>query len=1079
MKFFGKALGLTLAALALSSCGGGGGDGGATSAPVSGKIELSATTTTLPVNVWGYTPTQYGNPTQAEVTIIWRNADGSLVTGHDVAVSIAPTNVAVLSCLVDGDACTDGSALFGSMTIKGINGQATIFVNSFTTAGTATLTVSATDPATTRTVSNTLKFTVTSGVGPTPASIALKPSTDLVYMPSSGSNSAASLSATVMDGSGQLVPDPGSGNNVFDNLKVELVGDVGDASLSTNSAAGSSSGKVVTTHTVHGAATIAFHAGDSTPAGPVQIRATADRADNDVDNGIQDAVTTMTSITVADGKLFSLVMTTPTTNDITVNPVSDNVSGGVVPSSPDGTYSMTVSALATDRQGNPVAPGTTIEFGVVDSPMEGFPANGSGSFPISGNDGDPQESGTLFNAPTGHFVTAGGGAGPGDTLLVFGGNETFGGYGIVPPGNRDLNSARSVRNINSEISLNVTYPFNPNDDSGSSVNNGPVLPYVIGRATEGNIGASAVTDVNGVARTTLNYPVSRLGKGALIWARGSGASANGTPRLVTTMSAGGFAGVAPGYLLVDQTPIMGNKTVPVQVCLYDALDAPIQGAFVKFSFSGLGAGTGSVDGVAGTGVLAEATGSDGCATALVATSGLVGGTGGGSGSGSPMLTFSAGPRVPALPVPINAPDGGLQLQASPSTLGGSGGSVTLQLTDSSGNPVVGGQITGVCDAGASLALIPATGPDGKTIAIVTADLDAYGKTQTAKCTFSGPGSSPPTAVVNLQGSDLCLANPTSPQCAAEILTALPQTLAGSGGTVSLVLTDAGGNPLPDVQIGGVCTAGASAGAISLTNSVGRTSVAIAADLDGYGSSESATCTFSAGANGPTVTVYIQGADVCTTNPTDSHCGSLLLQALPSSLGGAGGNVTLLLTDAGGSPLAGVQIVGTCQAGAGIPSAIAPTAANGRTTTTISANLDAYGTVNTSSCTFSTGLSNGPTVTVNLAGVDLCTRFPNDSRCTGGSNEQISVVIVRGTAAATVGATVTSSPAGVNCSLAANANGVSCSGSFSDGASIVLNAASAPVGSHFGFSGACSQVGSSNSATMAVAAGASCTVTVNN
>lgn len=755
MKFFGKALGLTLAALALSSCGGGGGNGG-TFTPVSGSITLSATTTTLPVNVWGYTPTQYGNPTQAEVTIVWRNADGSLVTGHDVAVSIAPTNVAVLSCLVDGDSCKDGNALFGSMTIKGINGQATIFVNSFTTAGTATMTVSATDPNTSRTVSNTLSFKVTSGVGPSPASVSLTPTPSNVYLPSSGGNSASSIKVLVVDGAGQLVPDPVSGNNAADNVQLEIVGGAGNGILTTNSASGQSTGTKVTTHTVHGAATASFQAGSTTNQGVVQIKATADRADNNVSNGIQDPVTATTNVIVSDGKLFSLVISSPTTNAISVNPVSANVtssSGTTTPPDPDGTYSLTVSVTATDRQGAPVVPGTTIQFGIVDAPMSGFPDNGSGSFLISGSDGNPKEAAPLFTAPTGHFRSLN--AQPGDTLLIFAKDD---------PLNRDLESSRQIAAILGDTSLNVTYPFNPNEDSnGAPADHGAVLPYVIGHASEGTIGASAVTNDKGIAHTMLNYPVSRIGKGALIWAQGAGdvVAATGRPRLVTDISGGGFPGVAPGKLVVSQTPLPGNTQVAVTVCLYDNLGAAIQGAGIGFAFSNLGLGSGSIDSQQTAGVFHSPTGSDGCTTGTMTTNGLAGGA---TGNNGPSVTFSAGSGTDALTVPLVA-GGNLLLQASPSSLGGTGGIVTLLLTDANGNPVPGAQIVGTCVSGAGLGnTIAPTNATGTTTASITAALNAYGKVNTATCTFKTGLDSGPTAVVNLTGTDLCIADPNNSQC---------------------------------------------------------------------------------------------------------------------------------------------------------------------------------------------------------------------------------------------------------------------------------------------------------------------------
>lgn len=866
MSLSGKILGLLLASLALASCGGGGGsDGGAFSPPESSKLELSATRTTLPVNVWGYEPIQYGNPTQAEVTMTWRNPDGSLVNGQDIHVSIAPTNIAVLSCLVDGDECTDGNALFGSMVVKGTNGRATIFVNSFTTAGTATFTATGTDPNTNRSVSATLTFKVVSGTGTQPASIQLSANPGHVYLPGSGASSSSMISALIYDGAGQLVPDPATGNGGFDNIQFEVVGGASRGTLSTTSVAGPVSGAVVTSHTVHGIANASFSAGSE--QGPVQIKATTDRADGNVSNGITDPVSSTITVVVSDGELFSLVLTSPTTDDITVNPVSDNVSSEVVPPSPDGSYSMTVSALATDRQGNPVPPGTVIEFGLVDSPMSGFPTSGAGAFLIMGNDGNPQEGGKLFTAPGGHFRTAGGGTGPGDTLLVF---------GKQVEGNSDLESARQVATVNSETSLTVTYPFNPNDTTGHTVDYGPVLPYVIGRAQEGNIGARGTTDANGVARTTLNYPVSRLGKGAYIWARGAGAPVNGTPRLVTTISGGGFAGVAPGYLVVDQTPITGNAVVPVEVCLYDALGAPIQGVHIRFGFSGLGAGTGSVDGQAGSGRLATPTGGNGCAIAVVATSGVVSG-----GESEPELVFSAGARVPALRVPIAPPEGGLVLQAAPSTLGGSGGLVTLSLADSSGNPVSGAQIGVSCEAGASAGLIAPTDANGRTSVTITGDLDAYGSANSAKCTFTQGEAS---AEVTLQGRDLCSTNPTHMQCADVILQAVPSSLGGSGGRVVLYLTDAGGGPIAGIKLQVACTAGASAGVVEPTNASGQTAVTISANLDSYGEEKSATCTFTSPAPSQASTVvYVQGSDLCTPSSSDPRCGDAAERATLSLL----------------------------------------------------------------------------------------------------------------------------------------------------------------------------------------------------
>ena len=215
MNIFGKTLGLLLASLALASCGGGGGDGGAFTGPQSGTITLSATTTTLPLNTGNELPSQHGS-SQAEVTITLRHADGTLMAGSDVHLSISPVNVAAISVLNDGTATVDD--LWGTYPITGTNGVATAWVNSRQTAGTAVLTASTQDPTTSRTISATLTFTVLSGVGPAPANVELVSNRSGVYLPSSGGNNTAVITATVRDGGNQLVPDPVDGNAGVDNV---------------------------------------------------------------------------------------------------------------------------------------------------------------------------------------------------------------------------------------------------------------------------------------------------------------------------------------------------------------------------------------------------------------------------------------------------------------------------------------------------------------------------------------------------------------------------------------------------------------------------------------------------------------------------------------------------------------------------------------------------------------------------------------------------------------------------------------------------------------------------------------------
>jgi hypothetical protein len=319
--------------------------------------------------------------------------------------------------------------------------------------------------------------------------------------------------------------------------------------------------------------------------------------------------------------------------------------------------SLVVSALGTDRQGNPVLPGTSISFGAVDEPV-GAPGSADDNvFLLSGIDGNPSEGGTLFTAPSGEFTTAGGGAGPGDALVVF---------GKAVEGNSDLVSAATVANVNSATSLNVSSAFNRNDTTGVTVDYGPVLPYLIGRAQHGNISSPATTNDIGVAHTTLNYTVNSVGDAVAIWAAGDGVdSVTGGQRRVVDAGTLVYPGVAPATLLVSPLSISGNSTAAITVCVTDALGIPLRGVSVGFLFSFSAAGTGSLDGTPNTGTFDHLTGLDGCTVGSATTSGIVGSSSGGNAG---TLTISAAgqsqdititaPVIHTLTVNVNATTAG-------------------------------------------------------------------------------------------------------------------------------------------------------------------------------------------------------------------------------------------------------------------------------------------------------------------------------------------------------------------------------------------------------------------------------------
>ena len=396
-------------------------------------------------------------------------------------------------------------------------------------------------------------------------------------------------------------------------------------------------------------------------------------------------------------------------------------------------------------------PGTPLHFGLVDWPVGAPGSANDNQFLISGYDGNPQEGGNTFTAPTGHFTTAGGGAGPGDALIVF---------GQAVEGNVDLESAVTVQRINSATSATVLPVFNQNNTTGHSVDSGPVLPYLFGRARFGNITPAATTNTDGVAHASLTYTVNTVGNSVAVWVQGDAVDrVSGAPRRVTDAGTIAYPGVAPATIVAFPNPILGDTTTDVTVCVADALGIPLRGVQIGFTFT-LPAGTGTIDGNAG-GTLHDLTGTDGCATGSVETSGLpVSGAGG--SSGQIVFTGAGATSDPVdIVVQISA------LQASPNAVnvscsGSQNSTILVTALGPDGSPLPGVTIGGTCTAtggaGAAITLTPPSQPTdaGGTATfqatatgfVSTATPPTYG---TGQCTFSATGDTARTVTVNFRG----------------------------------------------------------------------------------------------------------------------------------------------------------------------------------------------------------------------------------------------------------------------------------------------------------------------------------------
>ena len=668
-----------------------------------GRLSIEGSST-MPANNAGV-PIFRGSPYINELTVNYVGPDGTAgeVVDGQVAVSIAPTDIAALSTLDDPetDMVNEFLVLIGGGPVNMSAGTTTLFVHSTDTPGTVTVTVSATDAVTQEEFSETFEVEVVEGGADfLPASVGFDTSDAPVYVQGSGGDTSKSVDALVSDSADNPVPNPEDGSSEFNNVRLELAEPTsGGAGLTGTGAGGSTSGQTIDVQTVNGIANFSINAG--TEIGQHRVIATVDRADNNVDNGLQDPLTAEFTIGVGDGRLFDLEIVSPSINAININRVGtfvlsdedvviDEDTGIVIPPDPDGTYSFVVSVIGTDQVGNPTLSGTPITFGKIDAPLS---TTNPPFFVFSGPEGDPDEGGTLFSvlsAPDGFLDDTS----ETDEAVEF--DDTVVTFGKNVEGNREHEAARFVDTIIDNDTVEVSQPWNLNDGSGGVVDDGNVIPWVIGRSSVGNISQQAVLGPEGRASVELSYPIYGVGRPAVLWAQGNRADGGGTTTVADAASIQ-FPGVAPLSISVQPSQVAGNTTTAVTVCLSDGLGAPVSGVFINAAVSG-GDGFASLDGdPLGDGNQdgpANATASDGCVVTDLSTQGMI-------PDGEPlMITFFVGSASATVTV---QPPGTATLNVQPERFldlfqGASNVLVTLTLTQPGGQPISGVSLTGECEA---------------------------------------------------------------------------------------------------------------------------------------------------------------------------------------------------------------------------------------------------------------------------------------------------------------------------------------------------------------------------------------------
>ncbi|MDS4042951.1 MAG: hypothetical protein RKP20_17485 [Candidatus Competibacter sp.] len=556
-----RLLGLLLIGVLLASCGGGGGsDGGFTNAE---KIQVSITAdkTTLQTNPSDFGPDPSGPFTNTLTVRITRN--GNLFPAPSVAIDIVSGLSSGALYYLDGDPaheqCPTGATCppdatvpiaFRRLTFEDTTGVVTAHFHSSGTPGTVVLKASAPDPNTGEQISANLTLTVGPGASTgLPAEVLFSIPATPLYITGQGRTDVKQFQVAVLDDGQQPVPNPTANNVQLQLLPNRPNG--GEQLVAVTISGATQQGTVVNTRTINGVAAASLHSG--TLPGTVGIVAIADRADNNVDNGIQQPVTDVDTVAIGSGQIVSLTFTGPYPGAVAQRfntlPLGDGDSINFA----TGVYSRAISVIAADEFGNPPAPGKFVTFRLMDNPMTGYPDQGRGTFTITGEDGNPVEGGNTFSTPTSGSSLAG---------------TTVNCQLVLEGGQLGQEGGWIVTGVSGLHLLSVNTPFIAGPDTGFTV------PYTVGCPPySGNVannvgGATVQLDSNGLASTIMNYPINQLGRCFKLTVEANGGTAGAVMNPTTestnfTDCRSWYLGIADGSALTVIPESDLNFTVPV------------------------------------------------------------------------------------------------------------------------------------------------------------------------------------------------------------------------------------------------------------------------------------------------------------------------------------------------------------------------------------------------------------------------------------------------------------------------------------------------------------------------------------
>lgn len=566
---------------------GGGGGGGGFTGRATITVGMTADKTTLPINILG----AGANPSNAYTNTITVQIklDGNLFPASSVAISIVSGVSSGALFYLDGDTeheDVDGNPLaFRRLTFENTDGIVTAHFLASSTPGTVVLAATATDPNTNQSISANLSLEVTGGGasqgGGSPSTVSFVMDAAPVYI---SNNPVGTTTVTqrsykifqvfVLDDFGQPI-NASSGHMI----KIDLLDNRphgGEWLSGTDASGNAQEGTSILVDPIGGAATVVLHSG--TLPGTVVISAAADRSDNNVENGIETAITNYASVSIGTAEISSLTFSGPLADAVLAqqNTLAAQLADPTTLEATDalwnGIYTRFVTVIASDPYGNPPPEGTLITFRLIDSPLDllknTYPTQGHGQFAITGYTGDPQEGGLDFYAPNRTVSRA-----AGDTLNPF----------VVPNGVSDAiaiplcvlmlqdpevigsnsSEGRPEYHVGSRIitgragnMLVVNTAFNQTDQNvganvwytvGCAPHKGSVKNYNLVDSGDGETQISVMTDSSGVASTIVNYPASQVGRRFMLAAEANGGE-------VGTVMTHWYLGISKNSILTVTSP---------------------------------------------------------------------------------------------------------------------------------------------------------------------------------------------------------------------------------------------------------------------------------------------------------------------------------------------------------------------------------------------------------------------------------------------------------------------------------------------------------------------------------------------